>query len=155
MRIDSHLRKWQRFHSLRARFEPSCEFELWYWSTLSGGTSLINAALHQAGITEENALFATQIPDVYAVHDGPALWHHELGMRCDLIHVGLPAIDAPLPADIDRAFQAMMTIELYRERCCARSSPSPPRSCATARRLMPPWCLQLKYGYGSRRSLLG
>ena len=117
MKVDSHVLKWHRFDSIRSRFEPQDEFELWYWATLSGGTALINAALHLAKVTEENDLFATQIPDVYATNDGPLFSRHVIGLRCDLIHVGLPEIDGALPADIQCAFDAMHVIEQYRDPC--------------------------------------
>jgi hypothetical protein len=117
MRIASHVRKWERFDALRSRFDAEREFELWYWATLSGGTSLINAALHAAGITDENELFATQMPEVYAIHAGPGFWRHVLATRCDLIHVGLPEIADPLPEDIATAFVAMERIEAHRDPC--------------------------------------
>ncbi len=117
MKIAAHVEKWQRFDGLRSRFDPIEEFELWYWSTMSGGTAIINAALHAAGVTAENQLFATQIPEVYMVMDGPDRWHREIGIRCDLIHVGLPVIDGELPPALQRAFSAMDELESYRDRC--------------------------------------
>ncbi|MGE0797820.1 MAG: hypothetical protein AB7G13_18555 [Lautropia sp.] len=123
MRIDAHLHKWRRFDAVRQRLHPLREFELWYWATLSGGTALVNAALHAAGVTEENRLFATQVPDVYAVYDSGRDWHAVLGRRCDLIHVGLPEIGAPLPEALQRAFDAMHRIEHYRDPCVRGSLP--------------------------------
>jgi hypothetical protein len=123
MKITSHVRKWERFDALRSRFDAEREFELWYWATLSGGTSLINAALHAAGVTEENDLFATQMPDVYAIHEGPGFWRHVLATRCDLIHVGLPEIQDPLPEDIAKAFAEMERIEDHRDPCVRADRP--------------------------------
>ena len=117
MKISAHVEKWKRFDALRNRFDPAAEFELWYWATLSGGTTIINAALHACGITDENNRFATQIPDVYAVPDGQDRWHHEIGVNCDLIHVGMPEVTKALPAAVQRAFDAMDVIERYRDPC--------------------------------------
>ncbi len=83
---------------------------------------MINAALHAAGITKENSNFATQIPDVYAVLDGQGQWHHELGVRCDLIHVGLPEVAGTLPAAVQQAFDAMHAIEHFRDPCVRGNS---------------------------------
>jgi hypothetical protein len=117
MKIAAHLQKYRRFESLRQRLDPIDDFELWYWMGLSAGTTLINAALHRVGITEESDRFATQVPDVYAVPDGNGGWRHEIAERCDLIHVGLPALDVPLPSSLDDAFHAMERIERYRDPC--------------------------------------
>lgn len=117
MQVHAHLNKWKRFADVRERLDPHEDFELWYWATLSGGTALVNAALHCAGITEANELYATQIEGVYAKLDGITGWHLELGHACDLIHVGMPALDRELPSDLEGAFSAMEVIERYRDRC--------------------------------------
>ncbi|HSW20302.1 MAG TPA: hypothetical protein VLJ86_23975 [Ramlibacter sp.] len=124
MTIDEHLQKWRRFDAARAGLDADRDFELGFWAMLSAGTTIINAALHAAGVTRENDLFATQIPDVYAVHDGGKAWHHELGSLCDLIHVGLPELDCELPPEIARAFAAMHVIERYRDPCIRSGAPA-------------------------------
>jgi len=115
MKIAAHIEKWERFDRFRSRFDPIEDFELWYWSMMSGGTAIINAALHASGQTNANELFATQIPDVYAVVDGPGQWHHEIGVRCDLIHVGLPVIDIDPGSALVKAYEAMHELERYRD----------------------------------------
>ena len=117
MLVHAHLTKWKRFARVRDRLDPREDFELWYWATLSGGTALINAALHCAGITEANDLYVTQIEGVYARLDGLTGWHPVLGYGCDLIHVGLPKLDQQLPFDLQAAFDAMEVIERYRDPC--------------------------------------
>jgi hypothetical protein len=131
MNIAEHLEKWRRFDAARARLDPVGDFELWFWAILSAGTAIINAALHTAGLTRENHLFATQIPGVYAVYDGPGAWHHELATECDLIHVGVPELKCPLPPDLDRAFAAMNGIENFRDPCIRSSQPVTPEVVAT------------------------
>ena len=126
MKIEAHLEKWQRFDRVRARLDPTGEFELWYWATLSGGTTIINAALHASGLTEENRYFATQIPEVYAVMEGADKWRHSIGFRCDLIHVGIPPVEGLLTPALQRAFTAMGVIEHYRDPCIRGNHPITP-----------------------------
>jgi hypothetical protein len=123
MTIDEHIEKWRRFDAARAVLDPAQDFELWFWAMLSAGTALVNAALHAAGITRENHLFATQMPHVYAVHDGAHAWHHELADRCDLIHVGIPELDCALPPEIAHAFAAMEVLETHRDPCVRSTVP--------------------------------
>jgi len=115
MNICAHIEKWRRFDNVRSRFDPIGEFEVWYWSTLSGAMAMINAALHACGITKENSRFATQIPDVYAVMDNSGRWHYEIDVQCDLIHVGLPEIGDEIPRSIQNIFDAMHELEIYRD----------------------------------------
>jgi hypothetical protein len=122
MKIEEHLAKAKRFEATRARLDPVDDFELWFWMGLSAGTALINAALHAAGITDENDRFATQVPDVYAVPEGSG-WRPTIDFRCDLIHAGLPALETALPPTIARAFEAMEVIEYYRDPCVRGDHP--------------------------------
>ncbi len=117
MRIDGHVAKFERLDALRNRFDPIGEFELWYWMGLSAGTAIINAALHALTITKEDDSFATQVADVYVVMEPGGGWHHEVRFGVDLIHVGLPPIEAALPESMQRIFAAMEIIERYRDPC--------------------------------------
>ena len=116
MKIVAHIEKFGRFEQARALFDPLDDFELWYWCLLSGGTALINAALHRAGITRESDRFVTQVPDVYAVPESGGA-RFEIAFGEDIIHVGLPEIDTPLPAELQAAFREMEFIERYRDPC--------------------------------------
>lgn len=116
MKVEAHLAKFERFEACRAQFDPIDDFELWYWSLLSAGTTLINAALHVNGITRAEDAFATQVPDVYAVPDANG-WHHEVRYLTDLIHVGMPELDVDLPSPLQTAFHEMEIIERYRDPC--------------------------------------
>ena len=117
MRIEEHVEKFRRFDALRHRFDPLAEFELWYWMGLSGGTAIINAALHAVGVTQEDASFATQVPDIYVEMQPDGGWSHHVRFGRDLIHVGLPPIEAPLPEPLDQIFALMGTIERHRDPC--------------------------------------
>lgn len=117
MKIAAHLEKLRRFESVRERMHPIEDFEMWYWMGLSGGTTIINAALHAAGLTDEDQHFATQIPDVYSTSNGSGGWENRIVLRNDLIHVGLPPLESELPTDLAKAFAAMEIIERYRDPC--------------------------------------
>ncbi len=120
MKIGEHLLKWRRFEAARVRLDAVDDFELWFWAMLSGGTALVNAALHAAGITQENDLLATQIPHVYSVW-GDA---QKIASDCDLIHVDVPRLDSPLPPDLERAFAAMRVFETLRDPCIRSGKPA-------------------------------
>jgi hypothetical protein len=123
MKIEAHVDKFKRFDTLRSRLDPLADFELWYWATLNGGTAIINAALHAAGVTREDSSFATQIPNVYSVvgRDGTRHLEHVFGV--DIIHVGMPKIDSPLPPAIATAFSEMQIIEEFRDPCVREDRP--------------------------------
>lgn len=116
MNIASHLDKIARFGALRARLDMMEDFELWFWATMNAGTNAVNAALHHAGVTRADDVFPTQ-PGVYLVPgaDGalaPAF--HPLG---DVLHVGRPKVDAPVPADVAEMMREMEVIEHHRDPC--------------------------------------
>jgi hypothetical protein len=49
-----------------------------------------------------------------------------LARRCDLIHIGLPEINDPLPPWIAKAYEAMEVIERYRDPCVRGDRPITP-----------------------------
>jgi len=123
MKIVAHLEKFRRFNALRAHFDPTSEFELWYWLSLSAGTALINAALHSAQITREHRSFATQVVHVYLVMEPDGSSRHAILRDVDVIHVGMPAFNGPLPSTIAEAFAAMEIIEKFRDPCVRADHP--------------------------------
>ncbi|MFL6717082.1 MAG: hypothetical protein ACJ8G3_12040 [Burkholderiaceae bacterium] len=111
-----HLQKIARLEALRARLDPLQDFELWFWTGMTAGTHAVNAALHQAGVTVGEDAFATQ-PGVYLVpqEDGTlAPCFRPLG---DVLHVGRPRVEAPVPVDIVAMMHEMETVESYRDPC--------------------------------------
>ena len=122
MHISDHLEKYRRFDAAARRLDPATDFVLWYWAISSAGTCLINAALHRVGTLRENRHFATQVPNVYAVPDGPSTWHYEMATGCDLIHAGIPALPA-IPPALASAFTAMERIERFRNPCIRADHP--------------------------------
>jgi hypothetical protein len=116
MNVAAHQDKIAKLEALRARLHAQDDFELWFWSAMTAGTHAVNAALHHAGVTRADDVFATQ-PGVYLVRQGngalaPAF--HPLG---DVLHVGRPPIEAPVPEDVAAMMQAMETIEHHRDPC--------------------------------------
>lgn len=137
MRIASHLSKFKRFDECRAKLDPLADFELWFWMGLSAGTTIVNAALHAAGITEENDYFAGQIPDVYVAAADGGTWQQKLAVDSDIIHVGFLRTNKPLPPALVDAFSAMEVIEHYRDPCVRGEEPITPKvigDCDTAYR---------------------
>ena len=120
MDIASHLEKVKRFERYRAKLDPEKEFEMWYWMSLSGGTSAINAALHAAELTDDGDYFCTQSIDVYmqgGKHDEPKSWTPKFMWDVDLIHIHMPEISKPLTPKLEKAYAAMQVIEDVRDPC--------------------------------------
>ncbi len=128
MNIASHLDKIDRFEKLRARLDPMEDFELWFWTTMNAGTNAVNAALHHASATKADDVFPTQ-PGVYLVpgKNGELVSaYHAPG---DVLHVGRPKIEGPLPEDVTTMMQAMGVIEHHRDPCI-RGEREPTRAIA-------------------------
>ena len=116
MRIAAHLEKVSRLDAVRRRLDPVEDFELWFWMSMIGGTHAINAALHQVGATDDGDYFCTQSVDVYLEPgDSPGTWRHALRFGCDIVHVGMPKVDVPIPEELERACNAMMVLEEIRD----------------------------------------
>ena len=105
----------RKLEARRARLEPLEDFELWFWAAMNAGTHAVNAALHHAGVTRPDDVFPTQ-PGVYLVPqaEGLAPAYRPLG---DVLHVGRPKVDGPVPGDIAAMMQAMELIEHHRDPC--------------------------------------
>jgi hypothetical protein len=116
MHIPSHLEKIDRFEAARSRMDPLDDFELWFWATMCGGTNAVNAALHHAGITPAEPAFPSQ-PGVYHVARDGGEFVAVLKDLGDVLHVGRPPIQAPVPDDIQAMMRAMEAIEAYRDPC--------------------------------------
>jgi hypothetical protein len=118
MRIAAHQEKVRRLETARRRLEPAEDFELWFWMSMSGGTHALNAALHAVGATSDGHYFATQAADVY-LEPGPTpgSWRPAIRFGCDLLHVGMPRVEAPLPPELERACRAMEVLEELRDPC--------------------------------------
>lgn len=116
MKIDSHLAKVRRLRATRDRLDPLDDFELWFWAGMHAGTHAVNAALHHAGLTRDDEVFATQ-PGVYLVPsaDGPP--REALHPLADVLHVGRPHVPGEIPQDLARMMHAMEVVEQYRDPC--------------------------------------
>ena len=124
MKIESHFEKIQRYNALRNRLDAFADFEIWFWTTMNAGTQAVNAALHAGGITEDGPCWYPQQPGVYMVEDKesgtfkPAF--RPLG---DVLHVGRPKIEKPLPEGVKRVAELMDVIEKWRDPCVRDGHP--------------------------------
>ncbi|MBS0337204.1 MAG: hypothetical protein JSS40_10405 [Proteobacteria bacterium] len=116
MNIASHLDKIDRFEKLRARLDTMGDFELWFWAAMNAGTNAVNAALHHAGATLADDVFPTQ-PGVYLVPCKDGKLEPAFRPPGDVLHVGRPKIEGPLPDDVNAMMQAMEVIEHHRDPC--------------------------------------
>ena len=116
MKIDSHLAKIRGLVAARDRLDPLEDFELWFWAGMHAGTHAVNAALHHAGLTRDDEVFAMQ-PGVYLVPspDGPP--SARLHPLADVLHVGRPHVPGEIPADVSRMMHAMEVVEHHRDPC--------------------------------------
>lgn len=116
MNVASHLEKIGRLEALRARLDAMDDFELWFWSAMNAGTHAVNAALHDAGITQPDDVFPAQ-PGVYLVPQPDRSLKpcfHPLG---DILHVGRPEVEGPIPEDVVGMMREMEIIEHHRDPC--------------------------------------
>lgn len=116
MRVESHLEKIEKLEALRERLDPLGDFALWFWAGMTAGTHAVNAALHQAEVTLDDDMFPTQ-PGVYLVPQGNGRLAPEFRPLGDVLHVGRPKVEAPVPADIAAMMEEMERIEHYRDPC--------------------------------------
>lgn len=128
MNIASHREKIAKLEALRARLDPMEDFELWFWAGMNAGTHAVNAALHHAGVTGAEDRFPTQ-PGVYLVPQPGGALQPMLKPLGDVLHVGRPRVEAPVPEDIARMMSRMEVIEHHRDPCI-RGEREPTRAIA-------------------------
>jgi hypothetical protein len=116
MNVQSHLEKITRLESLRGRLDPLQDFELWFWAGMTAGTHAVNAALHHGGITVSDDMYPAQ-PGVYLVPQPDGGLRAAFRSVGDVLHVGRPVIEAPVPEDVASMMHLMETIEQYRDPC--------------------------------------
>jgi hypothetical protein len=116
LNVGAHLDKISRLESLRGRLDPLEDFALWFWSAMNSGTHAVNAALHDAGVTQPDDVFPMQ-PGVYLVPRADGEPRPEFRPLGDVLHVGRPALDVPVPSDIQEMMKEMEAIEHHRDPC--------------------------------------
>jgi hypothetical protein len=123
MKVDAHFEKIARLEGLRDRLDPVHDFEIWFWATMNAGTNAVNAALHATGITDDGPWYPQQ-PEVYMVAgDSPGSFVHAFRPLGDVLHVGRPKIEKPLPESVQRIAQLMDVIEEWRDPCVRDGHP--------------------------------
>jgi len=116
MKVVSHIDKARRIAALRERLDPLGDFELWFWSTLTAGMNVFNAALHIIGLTRDDPVFST-IPGVHVVRQPDGSYARELRGPGDVSHVGWPEIEGDIPPLIRQLEDALYSIEHHRDPC--------------------------------------
>lgn len=124
MQIASHLEKISRLEALRARLDPSDDFEIWFWAAMTAATNGINAAHHHLGLAEVTPFYPHQIPGVY-VEPQPVdgVWKKVIAQPGDVIHIGLPPLKDEPPEYLCRAYVSLEKLESYRERYVRGNEP--------------------------------
>jgi hypothetical protein len=116
MKVASHREKIDKLMALRQRLDPLEDFEIWFWAGMTAGTHAVNAALHQAGVTRDDDKFPTQ-PHVYLSRQPDGSLKTSFGPLGDVLHVGRPKVEAPVPGDVATMMEQMEIIEHYRDPC--------------------------------------
>jgi hypothetical protein len=116
MKVASHKEKIDRLMALRQRLDPLEDFEIWFWTGMTAGTHAVNAALHRAGVTRDDETFPTQ-PHVYLSCEPDGTLKTQFGPLGDVLHVGRPKVEAPVPDDVAAMMAQMEVIEHYRDPC--------------------------------------
>lgn len=116
MKIPAHIDKARRLITLRQRLDPLADFEIWFWTTLTAGTNMLNATLHAAGLTTDDRAFST-IPGVHVVPQADGTYAYTLRGLGDVSHVGWPPIEGAVPACIRELEVALHAIEQHRDPC--------------------------------------
>lgn len=128
MNVAAHLEKIRKLEALRAKLDAMEDFELWFWAAMNAGTHAVNAALHHAGVTRADDVFPTQ-PGVYLVPQPDKTTRSAFQPLGDVLHVGRPKIDGPVPEDVASMMQQMEVIEHHRDPCI-RGEREPTRAIA-------------------------
>jgi hypothetical protein len=116
VKATAHLEKIAKLEALRARLDPMEDFELWFWAGMTAGTHAVNAALHQAGVTRDDDVFPAQ-PGVYLVPQADGALRPEFRPLGDVLHVGRPKVEAPVPEDVTAMMHQMEIVERHRDPC--------------------------------------
>jgi hypothetical protein len=116
MKIAAHLDKFRHLDTSLRRLDPRSDSELWIWTAMNAGVHLLNAALHHVGATDEVDSFHTQVEGLYAVPDREqGTTADVMHVPGDVMHVGQPPIERPLPTTIEQAAKSLKVIEDLRE----------------------------------------
>lgn len=124
MKISAHLEKYRRLQTSLRLFDPRSDSELWIWTAMNAGVHLLNAALHHVGATDEVDSFHTQVEGLYVVPDRKnGTFADMIHAPGDVMHVGQPPIERPMPAAVELASRSLRIIEDLRETYVRGSEP--------------------------------
>jgi hypothetical protein len=143
MKVASHIEKFHRLDRAAKRLSPEIDTELWIWTSMNACVHLLNAALHHSGTTDETDSFHTQVEGLYSCPDrASGMLRDAMHRPGDVMHLGQPRIDAPLPQAVERACAPLHFIEDLRGPYVRETATLPPgasrqwenayRECVTA-----------------------
>lgn len=116
MEIARHREKMARIDDLRERLDPEEDFELWMWASMSAATNAMNAMLHKLGVTPPGRHFPHQIPGIFVEPEQEnGAWKKVIVAPGDLIHIGFPPVETPIPESLSPFLEALEVIEEFRE----------------------------------------
>jgi hypothetical protein len=108
--VEAHLAKAQRFEVSMAKLAPAADLEMLLWSAMHAGTHLLNAALHQCGVTRANQAYPSNHAGRYFVASDGGL-REEPGPLGDVIHADMPPVPDPVPPALASAMDALRVVE--------------------------------------------
>ncbi len=116
MKVASHIEKFRRLNDALGRLRSDADYELWVWTAMNACVNLLNAALHEADLTDETDSFHSQVEGLYVRPDRiTGVLTDTMHAPGDVMHAGQPALAKPLPDGIARASTALALIEGLRE----------------------------------------
>lgn len=115
MEISAHREKMARLEGLRSRLDPTDDFELWMWASMTAVTNGLNACLHQLKLTEPKPYYPHQIPGLYVTRGAAGSWTSIFAEPGDVIHLGLPPFEGVIPQAIRDLSVELEVLEDLRE----------------------------------------
>ncbi len=115
MLVNEHLEKVARLEEMRARLDPTEDYELWYFSGLTLCVNAMNAALHALGVTTAERCFVHNVPVYIRETEPPGSFVPVIRPFGDIEHIEGPETEALIPAELDEAKRALIWMEEIRD----------------------------------------
>jgi hypothetical protein len=122
------MEKIQRMAGRRETLDPTDDFELWMWMSMTIATHAVNAALHACGLTKSDDYYSYHVVGLYVVPPARGgVWRKEARALGDVVHVDLPPVPGVLPAAIQKSFAALKVLEDMRDPYIRKADPITPQ----------------------------
>jgi hypothetical protein len=115
MEISAHREKMARLEDLRSRLDPTDNFELWMWTSMTAVTNGLNACLHHLKLTQPKPYYPHQIPGLYVTRGADGSWVSIFAEPGDVIHLGLPPFEGIIPRAVSDLSVELEVLEDLRE----------------------------------------